>query len=121
MYAFSLKGTVPRDFRLTVFFHESVSHKPLITLGSFQFFRKFTEIFKAQGILPVSLTPVANRKNLQSESLTYFLGHLCLVELTYRFAKFGTGVVDTGGKFAASVVDTGGKLANSVVDPGGAP
>jgi hypothetical protein len=38
----------------------------------------------------VSLTPVANEKNLQS--------------------LFATGVADTGGKFAAGVVDTGGNL-----------
>jgi hypothetical protein len=32
-------GTVPRDFRLRIFFHESVSPKPLsIQKGAFQFF-----------------------------------------------------------------------------------
>jgi hypothetical protein len=34
-------------------------------LGRFEFFRKFTEIFAAQGALPVLLTLVANGKNLQ--------------------------------------------------------
>jgi hypothetical protein len=36
-------------------------------LGRFEFFRKFAEIFAAQGAPPVSLTPVANGKNLQSK------------------------------------------------------
>ncbi len=46
------------------FFHESVSPKPLsIPFGPF--FRKFLEIFAAQVAPPVSLTPVANGKNLQ--------------------------------------------------------
>jgi hypothetical protein len=48
------------------FFPESVSPKPLIIpLGTFQIFAK---IFAAQGLLPVSLTPVANGKNLQSKN-----------------------------------------------------
>jgi hypothetical protein len=34
---------------------------------SFEFFRKFAEIFAAQGLPPVSTTQVANGKNLQSE------------------------------------------------------
>ena len=33
----------------------------------FEFFRKFAEIFAAQGSPPVSLTPVANEKNFKSE------------------------------------------------------
>jgi hypothetical protein len=36
-------------------------------------------------------------------------------------AKFGAGVVDTGGKFATGVVDTGGNFAAGVVDTGGKP
>ncbi len=38
-----------------------------VTLGPFQIFWKFAEIFAAQGAPPLSLTPVANAKNLQSE------------------------------------------------------
>jgi hypothetical protein len=39
--------------------------KPLsILLGRFEFFRKFSEIFAAQGAPPVSLTPVAKKKPL---------------------------------------------------------
>ncbi len=49
-----LKGTVPRDFRLLFFFHESVSPKPLsIPIGPFR-------IFSVANLPPVSLTPVAN-------------------------------------------------------------
>jgi hypothetical protein len=63
----TFKGTVSRDFRLLVFFHESVSPKPLsMPLGCFEFFQKFAEVFPAQGLPPVSTTPVANAKNLQS-------------------------------------------------------
>jgi hypothetical protein len=51
-------------FLTSGFLHGLVSPKPLITpLGPFKiFFRKFTEIFAAQGAPPVSLTPVANEK-----------------------------------------------------------
>jgi hypothetical protein len=57
---------MPGDFQIYVFFHDSVSHKPLsIPLGLLKFSQKFTEIFAAQGALPVSLTPLANGKNLQ--------------------------------------------------------
>jgi hypothetical protein len=39
------KGTGPRDFRRQVFFHESVSLKPLgISLGPFKFCQKLVEI-----------------------------------------------------------------------------
>ncbi len=49
-----LKATVPRDFRLQVFFHKSVSAKPF---GPFRIFsKKFAEITAAQGAPPVSLT-----------------------------------------------------------------
>jgi hypothetical protein len=37
------------------------------------YFRKFGEIFAAQGAPPVLLTPVANGKNLQSEKFNYFV------------------------------------------------
>ncbi len=61
------QGTVSQNFWLLVFFHESVSPKPLnIPSGPFQIFLKFAEIFAAQGAPPVLLTPVANGKNLQS-------------------------------------------------------
>jgi hypothetical protein len=52
------------------------------------FFRKFAEIFAAQGASPVALTPSANGKNLQSEKFSLFL---------LEFGKFATGFVGTGG------------------------
>jgi hypothetical protein len=45
------------------------------------FFRKFTKIFAAQGLPPVSTTSVANGKNLHSEKF-YLFGHLWVVEET---------------------------------------
>ncbi len=39
---------------------------PQAPKGRFEIFRKFAEIFAAQGAPWVSLTPVANGKNLQS-------------------------------------------------------
>ncbi len=57
-----------------------------IPLGPFQIFRKFAEIFTAQGVPQVSLSLVANGKNLESEKFNYFvwtpLGNT--VELTNR-------------------------------------
>jgi hypothetical protein len=61
--------------------------------GRFDFFRKFGEIFVAQGAPLVSTTPAAN------------------------FATGTVGVVDTGGKFATGVTDTGGIFAAGVNDP----
>ncbi len=64
----TFKGTVSRDFLLLVFFMNQFapSHRVFLE-DSFEFFRKFAEIFGAQGLPPVSATPVANGKNLQSE------------------------------------------------------
>jgi hypothetical protein len=69
------------------FFQESISHKPLsIPLGPFQIFRKFMEIFAAQGTPPVSLKPVAKRKKSSIiKVLIILFGHLWKVELTYRY------------------------------------
>jgi hypothetical protein len=65
-----LKGTVPREFLLQVFYMD----QPLIIpLGRFNFFRKYAEIFAAQDAPPVSLTQVANGKNLKSETFSLFL------------------------------------------------
>ncbi len=83
-----LKGTMPRDFRLQVSFMNTFSPNPL----SMEFFWKFSEKFAAQGA-PVSLTQLANGKNLQSEKFQIF----CLFIIA-------TGVNDTsntGGKFIA--------------------
>jgi hypothetical protein len=77
------KGSVPREFRLQVF-HESVSPTPmsnfeyiisavLIICAVLNFFKKFSEIFTAQGAPPVSLTPVANVKIFHQKSFNYFV------------------------------------------------
>ncbi len=81
-----IKGTMPRDFRLQVFFMKSVSPWPLsILLGPSRIFRKFSEIFAAQGVLSVSLTPVANGKKFYIRKVSIILfGHLWVTELTYR-------------------------------------
>jgi hypothetical protein len=48
--------------------HEPFFPKALsIPLRPFQIFQKFGDILAAQGAPPVSMTPVANEKNLQSE------------------------------------------------------
>ncbi len=61
------KGTVSRDFRLLVFFMNQFPPIPWVYHeGRFEFFRKFSEMFAAKGLPPVSTTPVANAKNLQS-------------------------------------------------------
>jgi hypothetical protein len=61
-----IKRTVPRDFRLRVFFMNQFppSHR-VSHIGPFKFFRKFAEIFAAQGAPLVST--VAIGKNLQTE------------------------------------------------------
>jgi hypothetical protein len=55
-----------------------------ITLGHFEFFRKFAEVFASQGAPLVSSVAV-------------------------NFATGIAGVIDTCGKFATGVNDTGGK------------
>jgi hypothetical protein len=55
------------------------------------FLQKFAEMFGAQGTLPVSLTLVANGKNLSiGKVLIILFGHLWVVELTYTVDKFFT-------------------------------
>jgi hypothetical protein len=59
------KGTVSRDFRLLVFFMNQFPPSPSVHhQGRLEFFPKFAEIVAAKGLPPVSLTPVANAKNL---------------------------------------------------------
>ena len=56
-----LKGTVSRDFLLLVFFMNQFPPSPWVYhQGRFELFRKFAEIFAAQGWPPVSTTPAAN-------------------------------------------------------------
>ncbi len=59
----NLKGQC-HEISSSGFSHESAYPKPLsITLGQFQFFRKFTEIFAAQGAPPVSVEKIFNQKS----------------------------------------------------------
>jgi hypothetical protein len=63
-----LKGQCHEIFRFWFFSWLSFPHAPDYTIRAVSiFFWKFTEIFAAQGLPPVLLTPVANGKNLQSE------------------------------------------------------
>jgi hypothetical protein len=53
---------VSRDFLLQIFFMNHLPPSPWKSQlhGSFEFFRKFAEIFTSQGAPPVSTTPAAN-------------------------------------------------------------
>ncbi len=54
----TLKGTVPRDFRLQVVLWNQFPPSPWISHeGRFEFFRKFAEIFLAQGAPPAANLP----------------------------------------------------------------
>ncbi len=80
------KGTMSRDFSLLVFFMNQFSPSPWVYhWGHFKFFRKFAEIFAAQGAPPVSLTLVANGKSSIIKVLIILFGHLWEVELTCRY------------------------------------
>ncbi len=69
-----LTGTVPRDFRLQVFYMNQFPPSPDYTIRVvLNFFENLQEIFSAQGAPPVSLTPVANGKNLQPEKFAVCL------------------------------------------------
>jgi hypothetical protein len=73
-------------FSTSGFFHGSVFPKPLsIPLGPFQMFKKFSEIFAAQGSPPVLSTSVANGKSSTIKVLIFLFGHLREEELTYRY------------------------------------
>jgi hypothetical protein len=74
------------------FFDESVFPKALsIPLGPFPFFKKFMEIFTAQGICNsrrttgVVYTGDKWKKSSIIKVLIILLGHLWKVELTYRY------------------------------------
>ncbi len=65
---------MPRDFRLQVFFMNLFPTSPWVSyMDRFNFFWKFAEKFAAQRAPPVSLTPVANGKNLRSEKFEIFV------------------------------------------------
>jgi hypothetical protein len=97
------------------FFHESPSPKPLIiTLGSFQIFLKFAEIFASQSAPSVSTTPVVNLPPVSTTPAA----NLPLVSTTpaANFATSSPCFVDTGGKFATGVNDTSSEYATGVID-----
>jgi hypothetical protein len=89
---------VPGDFRLQIFY-ESISPKPLsIPLRPFRIFRKFAEIFAAQGALMVSTTPVVPVAKFAAGVLIPVV-HLELRISPRIFEKIlngTTGVVSTG-------------------------
>ncbi len=63
-----LKGTVSQDFLLLVFFMNQFPQAPDYTIRAVSnFFQNSWRYLATQGLPPVSLTPVANRKKLQSE------------------------------------------------------
>jgi hypothetical protein len=79
-----LKWTVSRDFLLLFFF--SFPQAPDYTIRAVSnFFENSRRYFTAQGLPPVTLTPVANGKNIQSDNFFMIsFGHLWVVELAYR-------------------------------------
>jgi hypothetical protein len=102
----TIKQPVPRDFRHQIFYMDQFPPSPLLYHeGNFKFFRKFTEIFAAQGAPPMSLlTPVANGKKSSIGKV-----FSCLI-LFLLFAP----IVDIDGKFATGINNasrTGGKIS----------
>ncbi len=73
-----------RDFLLLVFFMNQFPPSPMLSTvyhkGRFEFFRKFAEIFTAQGAPLVS-----TKKSSIIKVLISVFGHLWEVELTYRY------------------------------------
>jgi hypothetical protein len=78
------KGTVSRDFLLLVFFHESVSPKPLIIqLGPFRIFSKIRGgIRSSRFATGVVDTSSKWKKSSIRKILIILFGHLWLVEET---------------------------------------
>jgi hypothetical protein len=73
------------------FFRESSCPKPMKkTLGSFQIFQKFLEIFGSQGALLMSTTPVVNLPLVSTTSAV-------------NFATITESVTDTSAKFVSGV------------------
>jgi hypothetical protein len=83
----SVKGTVSRDFRLLVFFHESVSPKPLsIPLGPHRIFLKIGgDIQSSRCTTGIVDTGGKSKKSSIIKVSIILFGHLWEVELTYRY------------------------------------
>ncbi len=79
------KATGPRDFRLMVFFHESVSPKHLsIPLRPFQIFLKIRgDILSSRCTTGVVDTGGKWKKSLIRKMLIILFVHLWVVELTF--------------------------------------
>ncbi len=79
------KGTVPRDFRLLFFFHESVSPKPLsIPIEPFRIFSKIRgDIRSSRCTTGVADTGDKWQKSSNWQILIILFGHLWVAELTY--------------------------------------
>jgi hypothetical protein len=84
-----VKGTVSRDFRLLLFSCISFTQAREYTIKAISnFFRKFAEIFAAQGATLVSTTPVANGKTKIRKILIILFGQLDLQISSRIFKKF---------------------------------
>ncbi len=85
-----IKGTVSRDFLLLVFFMNQFPRSPRVfQLDSFEFFRKFAEIFASQGAPPVSTTPVTNLPQVINNTGGKFF-HNFRWRCWYRWQTMGT-------------------------------
>jgi hypothetical protein len=76
-----LQGTAPRDFRLQVFFHVSVSTKPLsLLLGLFQIFSKICGDIQSSRCTTGVVDKWQMEKIFNQKVLKFWV-----VELTYRY------------------------------------
>ncbi len=123
-----VKGTMSRDFRILVCFHESVSPKPRsIPVGPFRFFSKICEVIRSSRCTTAVFDTGGKwKKSSIIKVLTILFGHLWEVELTYRYIfafKFTLRSQQPGivpiichrccwyrWQIASGVVDTGGIL-----------
>jgi hypothetical protein len=69
-----LKGTVPRDFPTSGFFHESASPKLLcVSLGCFKLFQKFAEkTFNQESFKYFVWIPLGSTVNIQNKQIFSF-------------------------------------------------
>jgi hypothetical protein len=92
---YTLKGQSNEifDFRFSTWI--SFPQVPDYTIRAVSnFFRKFVEIFGAQGAPPLSLTPVANGKNLSNRKIFIIsFRHLWVVELAYSKIRNGSNLI----------------------------
>jgi hypothetical protein len=94
------KGTVPRDFRLQVFFMNQFPQAPEYTIRVFSNLQENLRRYLQQ-----------MEKSFNQKGFNHFYG-TDIVPII-----FVTGVVDTGGKVADFVVDTGGNMLQVLLTP----